>query len=132
MVFLPYTLLTASVMALLCAVLVVRIIALRRRTLISIGDGGNTDLIIRIRTHGNFIEYAPLLLIVMALLEMAGANHAALATYGAVLVVTRIAHAVSMPGPPRNPLRGLGTGGSILLLVSGGVYGLALTWARLS
>ena len=69
MVLLPITLTTASILALLCVVLIVRIIRSRRKYLISIGDGGNTDLTCRIRTHANFVEYVPLLLIIMGLLE---------------------------------------------------------------
>jgi len=125
---LPITLTTASILALICAVLIARVIAARRKYQISLGDGGNADLNTRIRTHANFMEYVPLLLILMALLEMANGNRVILTLFGLALVVFRVLHAVGMPGKPRNTARAIGTGGSVLLLVIAALYGLILTW----
>ena len=48
---------------LLNPVLMFRIGLVRQKSKISLGDGGDDELLTRIRTHGNFTEVAPLALI---------------------------------------------------------------------
>ena len=40
---------------------------------LSIGDGGNADMLLRIRHHGNFVEWTSMVLILMILAEGMGA-----------------------------------------------------------
>jgi uncharacterized membrane protein YecN with MAPEG domain len=45
----------------------------RGGTRISIGDGGNVEVVAAMRRHVNFIEFVPLLLVLIGLPEMNGA-----------------------------------------------------------
>ena len=56
---------------------------------ISMGDGGQTDLNLRIRAHANFNEYAPITLILLALAEHQGAPALVLHGAGLTLLATR-------------------------------------------
>ncbi len=69
---------------------------MRGKTGISIGDGGNQDLLLAMRKHGNFTEYVPLALILLGLLEMTGTNTIALYVMGGVLVLARLAHGLGL------------------------------------
>jgi uncharacterized membrane protein YecN with MAPEG domain len=60
---------------------------LRGKTGISVGDGGNIELLLAMRRHANFIEVVPLALIIIALSEMNGAPGWAIHAMGAVLTV---------------------------------------------
>jgi uncharacterized membrane protein YecN with MAPEG domain len=57
------------------------------------GDGGFAELQRAIRAHGNFIEHAPITLLVIAIAEAAGAREIAIHGLGALLVVARGASA---------------------------------------
>ena len=58
----------------------------------SLGDGGNPLMLRRIRAHGNFAEYVPLVLVLMGFLEQSGAARWALHGIGASLLVGRLLH----------------------------------------
>jgi uncharacterized membrane protein YecN with MAPEG domain len=60
----------AGLLALLYLVLSYRIVVLRRNK-VSLGDGGNPILQRRIRAHGNFSEYVPMILIMLGILDAA-------------------------------------------------------------
>jgi hypothetical protein len=125
-IVLPVTLATAGVLGLIYQLLAARVIRGRFLHHVSIGDGDNKDLRNRIRTHANFAEYIPLLLILMGLLELAGANATALAWGGVAIVACRVLHAVGMPLKAPNPYRFLGMIGTFLALIAGSVYALVL------
>ena len=127
---LPITLTTAGALGLVGLILAFRVSMGRGKHKITMGDGGNTDMIVRMRTHANFVEYVPLLLVLLGLLELAGANHTALIGGAAVLVVARIFHAIGMAGPMA--LRVTGAMATYLLLTVGSIYGLALALPQLS
>lgn len=65
---LPVTLLTACLLSLIYIVLFVRVVRARVRLRILLGDGGNPDMLARVRAHANFIECVPLILILMLIL----------------------------------------------------------------
>jgi len=79
------------------------------------GDGGcDSGLQKRIRAHGNFIEFVPIGLILIGLLETSGASHACIQTLLIILLIARIIHPVGMFAP-RNSLRQfICRGGSII------------------
>ena len=58
------TLLIAGLHGLVLPALVVPIVRIRRGRRIGLGDGGDAELLRRIRVHANFIEYVPTVLIV--------------------------------------------------------------------
>ena len=97
---LAITSLYAAILAVVFVYLSLRVISVRRGGKISLGTGGNADLEKRIRTHGNFAEYAPIALILMAALELNSAPAWQLHTVGALIVIGRLCHPIGMQGGP--------------------------------
>jgi len=81
----------AGALALLYLVLSYRVVQLRGQG-ISLGDGGDPLLLRRIRGHGNFAEYVPFILLMIALLELGGRPAWLLHALGASLLVARALH----------------------------------------
>ena len=98
MIMLPITLLSAAAAALLNIWLGGRVARLRQQFKVSVGDGGHDPLLRRMRAQMNFIENAPFFLVLLAALELAGADWAWLAAVATVFVQARIAHAFGMDG----------------------------------
>ena len=69
---LKITAIYAAILTFVYVKLTLNVISLRRQNQVSLGDGGREDLQQAIRSHGNFAEYVPLGLILLACLE---ANH---------------------------------------------------------
>lgn len=111
------TLLFASLHALLLMALVVPIVLHRRRHHIGLGDGGDAVLARRMRVQANFIEYVPLALLLLALLELSGLAKPWVWGFGGVLLLGRVLHAVGLSGSA-------GTS-------KGRFYGTLLTWIDL-
>jgi uncharacterized membrane protein YecN with MAPEG domain len=89
----PITALFAGLLAPLYILLALRVIGARRSKRIALGDGGDRDLVRRMRVHANFAEYAPYTLILMGLAESLRAGPATLYVVGACLFAGRILHA---------------------------------------
>jgi uncharacterized membrane protein YecN with MAPEG domain len=85
----------AGILAILFFVLSIRVVALRRYGA-SLGDGGDAPLQRRIRGHGNFAEYVPLILVMMAMLELSRYSTYLLHGLGVTLVVARLLHAYAL------------------------------------
>ena len=84
-----------AVLGALMAVLSIRV-PIRRGVLdVPFGDGGDEELATRIRAFGNFTEYVPMILVMMALAELSGASPTALHVSGVVLIAARGLHAVA-------------------------------------
>lgn len=96
----PVTALYASLLAPLFILLSVRVIGARASRRVAIGDGGDAELVRRMRVQANFAEYAPLALILLGLAESLGTHRAVLHGLGLMLVIGRAAHAW---GVSRNP-----------------------------
>jgi uncharacterized membrane protein YecN with MAPEG domain len=103
--------LIASVLAIFYIRLTFGVIGLRQKHRISLGTGGNAELERAIRAHGNFTEYVPLALLLLAFLEL---NHAPLwlvAPLGLLLLTGRLLHAAGVrtdtPGASPNRVRGM-------------------------
>lgn len=124
---LPVTLLTAALLALVFIILSVQTIQARFAGGVSIGDGNNELVRLRMRIHANFAEYVPLVLVMMALVEAAGGAPFWLHILGLAFVVVRISHAFGMTRPAPNPFRIAGTMGTLLTLA--GLAGWALAIA---
>lgn len=88
-----------------------------------IGDGGDDAVLKRIRSHANFIEYVPLALILIALLEAGGGGHGLVQGLLVALLVARILHPIGMFAPPNSPRQFACRGGGILLTLA--VLGIA-------
>jgi len=124
MATLPITSLIAALLALLMLPLTLQI-SLRRAALgksrgdllaVVFGDGDDLILRRRIRALGNFIEYTPLCLILVALCELAGTAANQVLVMGVLLVASRYIHAIGMLWG-LHPLRGLAMMMTYALLV---------------
>lgn len=87
----------AGLAGLMLLVLSVRVITRRVSERVSLGDGGNVDLMRRVRAHANFTEFVPLALILIAIVETAGTAPWLVHALGAPLIVGRAIHGWAIP-----------------------------------
>jgi len=99
---LPITSIVAALIALLFLTLSFRVIFYRRGKLISLGDHGDKELETRIRGQANCAEYAPIGLILLALVENTGAPAIAVITLGGMLFIGRLLHGIGFWGARPN------------------------------
>ncbi len=114
----------AALLVLLSLVLAGLVGATRaRKKTISLGDGGDAELLEAMRRHANLVEYVPFALILMALLEINGGSSTLLHSLGGVLLVSRLIHPFGIRANDVNRLpRLIGTLGSFgVLIVAAGV-----------
>lgn len=83
----------AALLAGLYIFLSLRVIGMRVKERIGLGDAGNPKLQRAIRVQGNFSEYAPLALILLAFVEMQQAAPPLLHGLGLSLLIGRTIHA---------------------------------------
>ena len=97
-------LLVTSVIASLLTFIFMRlsfaVIKLRRKNRVAIGSGGHDDLERAIRAQGNFAEYVPFGILLIACLEVNGAPWWLVAISGITLIVGRLIHAKGVNVPP--------------------------------
>ena len=86
------TTLYAGILGLIYVGLSAYVIMGRFKHQVTLGDNGNPDLLKRIRIHANFIEYVPLALILMVLVEFEGISEMIIHALGISLVISRAAH----------------------------------------
>lgn len=101
----PYASLSAALIGLLVIVFAALVVGMRVRTGHSFGDGGDPALHRAIRAHGNLVEFAPILLILLAFMESAGASAMVIASLTGVFVLSRIAHGIYSFITPKTALR---------------------------
>ena len=85
----PITALYAGLLALLMLALAIRIIRLRWKLRVGIGDGGDKAMSRAIRVHGNATEHVPIALMLMLVAELNHATPMLLHACGIVLVVAQ-------------------------------------------
>lgn len=93
---LPITGLYAGIAGLMLIGLAVWVIRQRVRARVGLFDGGDDTLGRIIRIHGNFTEYVPLALLLMALVEASAAPAGALHALGVGLIGGRVVHAAAL------------------------------------
>jgi uncharacterized membrane protein YecN with MAPEG domain len=76
------------------------VIGLRRKNQIGLGSGGIDDLERAIRAQGNFAEYVPFGIILIACLELNGAPWWLVTIPSITLIIGRLIHAKGMNIPP--------------------------------
>ena len=91
----PITMLYAGLLSLWFLVLSWRVVQKRRHG-INLGDGGDPDMLRRIRGHANFAEYVPLILLLLAFLESGGLAKWLVHVLGAALLVARLIHGIAL------------------------------------
>ena len=122
---LPMTALYAGMLGILLVALSAMVIRQRVRSKVDIFDGGDPQLGRAIRVQGNFAEYLPMALILMAVVEINGAPDLYLHIGGTVLLVARLFHAYGLSkssGPTAG--RFIGTIGTFIFILSAAVYAI--------
>lgn len=125
--FIPITTTYGSILALMLVALALWVSLGRAKTGLSMGDGGDEMMQKRTRAFGNFVEYVPMAVIVMLLIENASGRDAILHTMGIALIVGRIAHVIGIhPARPLAVGRVIGAGLTWLVVGLGALYALKL------
>ena len=94
------TSIVAAVLTIIFVKLSFAVIALRRANKVGLGSGGHEDLERAIRAQGNFAEYVPLGIILIACLELNGAPWWLVLFPGVTLIIGRLIHAKGINTPP--------------------------------
>ncbi len=117
----------AALCGILLFMLSARVVRLRGKYKVGIGDGGNPELNRAIRVQANFVEYVPLMLILLLLLELAGTPANILHGLGVALVICRIAHAYGYSrSNAASAGRAIGASGTFLILLGSSLWLLFL------
>ena len=124
MAYLPITLIAAGGAAVINFWLAMRTGNARRAAKVSIGDGGDLPLITRMRAHANFVEYTPIVLVLIAAIELSQGTSTWLWAVMALYLIGRVAHALGMDGLPAG--RMIGTLVSLLTMLGLGIYALVI------
>ena len=131
MIALPITLTIAAGAALVNIWLMIRCGQVRTKEGINIGDGGNDMLIRRMRAHANFIESAPIVLILIGALETSGGTQNWLWYVGIAYIFGRLAHGLGMDGGTFGKGRSIGTLISMLTLAGLAVMAFISVYSKL-
>ena len=112
------TLIFAAIFGFMHVVFTLRVGNYRFKSKISLGDGGDRELLTRVRAQGNFIENVPIALLLILLNDLDGAEDSTLMLMGSILLISRLTHyltivTVKLPWILR-PLSMLGTLGTII------------------
>jgi uncharacterized membrane protein YecN with MAPEG domain len=123
-----------AVLALVYAVLALQVIRLRQSNRAAFNDGGDLGLRSAIRAHGNFIEYVPIITLMVAFLEMSGASSLRVHLLMGALLLSRLLHPFGLYAAPNSLQFRIGRVGgmaiTILLLITCAVSILSrLPWS---
>lgn len=106
----------AGLSGLLLVALYLRVSQRRLAMKIGAGTGGDAELEQRIRAHANFVENAPIVLILLFLTEQSGMASIYVHAFGAAFVIARLAHAQGISSTMgRSNGRFFGSIGSLLV-----------------
>ena len=100
----------------LILILSLRVSLRRRAAKISLGDGGDEEMLKRVRAHANAVETIPAALIGLALMALMSAPAIAIHAIGAGLTIGRVLHAWGLSGSS-GPSAGRFLGGVLTLVV---------------
>ncbi len=124
---LPVTALYAGILTIFALVLSFKAGSFRGKSGVSVlfGDPPNMELVEKVRAHQNFLEYVPMIVILMAVIELNGGSATFLHAIGGLLIVVRVAHAVGLKHDNMgHPGRLIGAGGTALITLIVSVYTL--------
>lgn len=125
----------SSLYAVLGALLILRlslhVVKLRNQYRVSVGDGGFSELQTAIRVHGNAIEYIPISLILLLLMEMNGAKVWMIHVCGILLIASRMLHSYGLKNHDYSQRRMgmIGTYLALALMVIANAY--YLPWVQM-
>jgi uncharacterized protein len=89
-----------AVLALVYFALAINVVRLRRRNLAAFGDAGNPALRSAIRAHAHFAEYVPIIVLMVAMLEMSGTAAWRVHLLMGALLISRLLHPFGMYAKP--------------------------------
>ena len=125
------TLLYAAIFAVFALALSAQAGLYRGKVRISIlfGEPDNMVLAERVRRHQNFLEYVPMVLILMAAIELSGGSKTFLHVIGVLLIAARVAHAIGLKHDNiEHPGRTVGAGGTALITLAAAGYAFWLVF----
>lgn len=121
----------AALLGLLLLGLGLVVVRLRRRHGVPTGDGGNATLARAMRVQANFVEYVPLTLLLLFMLEMSRQPVWALHLLGAALFIGRLLHAWGYLATARLSFgRALGIGLTWIVLATTAIWLLLVVLQR--
>lgn len=121
----PITLFYAGLLGILYLYLAGRVGRYRGVSKITFGTGDDAEMVLRMRVQANFVEYVPLALLIMGLLESLSVSRFGLHAMGISLAVGRLLHAWGLSrGPVPNLPRSIGAGLTMLVLLAGCLWGI--------
>jgi len=126
----PITFLYASIFAVFALILSFQAGGFRGKVGVSVlfGDPANMELAEKVRRHQNFLEYVPILLVLLGAIEVSGGSSMFLYIVGDLLIIARVAHAIGLKHDNMgHPGRLVGAAGTALLTLVTAVYGLWLS-----
>ena len=96
---LPVTAFVASICAIMLLVIAIDTVRQRMRLRLPFGDNADQKFISASRSHGNLAEHAPIVILLLALLEMSRVNHTALTVIGVLFLAGRVSHIIGLYAP---------------------------------
>jgi uncharacterized membrane protein YecN with MAPEG domain len=126
----PITALWAGLLGILSLALAMNVVRGRASENVIFGDGGVTILQQRIRVHGNFVEYVPIALVLLLVLELNGTSPLVLNVLGGGLFAGRLLHAFGLStNTGTSPGRFIGTVVTWLAILAASALALRLYFA---
>jgi uncharacterized membrane protein YecN with MAPEG domain len=107
-----------ALLALVYATLALEVARLRRGNRILFGDGDSVRLRSAIRSHANFIEYVPIIALLVAMLEMSGSSATMVHVLMGALLLARLLHPLGMYSRPGTWQFSAGRVGGIVITIS--------------
>jgi uncharacterized membrane protein YecN with MAPEG domain len=126
MTMLPIALTAAGAAALVNFWLSWRIAQLRESEKISVGDGGNMRLTARMRAQLNFAEYAPVVLILIVLIEATRGTQLWLGIVAGIFILGRVLHGLGMDGWRLGRTAGMICTAPVMIGLA--LYAVAIPW----
>jgi uncharacterized membrane protein YecN with MAPEG domain len=98
--------------------LALEVARLRRGNRVLFGDGENVRLRSAIRAHANFVEYVPIIALLVAMLEMSGNSATRVHVLMGALLVARLLHPLGMYSKPGTWQFSAGRVGGIMITIT--------------
>jgi uncharacterized protein len=116
----------AALLGIILLALSIRVVAVvRAKGGVAYGDGGNAAFTAVLRGQQNFVEYVPLIVILIAFAEAGGCSAKWIHGMGSVLVIARAMHPFGLTDKPGiNPWRFIGTNLTWIVLLVASILNL--------
>lgn len=112
----------AALLGLLFLPFTLRVGLYRNKSGIQIGDGGDPELLRRVRGQANFIETVPIALILLIVMALSGAGSTWLNALGSLLVFGRLTHYLGLTELGPGFLRPVGMGSTLTVYIVSSIW----------